>query len=49
MRLRDLKFRQKQDKLFEKINRRESDLGIHINKQISEISCEQEFESSNSK
>ena len=49
MRLRDLKFRQKQEQLFEKINRKENDLGIHINKQISDTSCEQEFESSNSK
>ena len=50
LRFRDLKFREKTDKLFEKINRERKDSGgIHINRQISDTSFEQEFESSNSK
>ena len=52
MRLRDMKFREKQDMLYEKVNRRdrgESDLGIHTGRQISEASFEQEFDDSNSK
>ena len=54
LRLRDLKFANKQDKLLAKLVSNDKELGIHMPRQFSDVSmaknsCEQEFESSNSK